>query len=251
MQMKTIAVYNIKGGVGKTATAVNLSYLCAREGHRTLIWDLDPQAASTFYFRIRPRRKGGAKRLIEGKRALDDSIRGTDFVDLDLLRAHFAFRNIDLHLAGTRKPLHRLGKLLAPFADEYDYVFLDCPPGISLVSESIFVAADALLVPTIPTTLSVRTLEQLLGHLSGEPEEQTDVLPFMSMVDQRKMLHREICEQLTQSSYGFLSSTIPYSSLVEQMGIHRAPLPVYAASSPVSRSYELLWDELELRVSSS
>lgn len=248
--MKTIAVYNIKGGVGKTAAAVNLSYLCAREGHRTLIWDLDPQGAATFYFRIRPKRRGGARRLIQGKRDLADSIRGTDFLELDLLRAHFAFRNIDLHLADTRKPLRRLTKLLAPFAGDYDFVFLDCPPGISLVSESIFSAADALLVPTIPTTLSVRTLEQLVGHLSAQPAEQPAVLPFMSMVDQRKMLHRQMCEALTRSSYDFLSAIIPYSSLVEQMGIRQAPLPVYAPSSPVARSYESLWDEVELRVDS-
>lgn len=249
--MKTVAVYNIKGGVGKTATAVNLSYLCAREGHRTLIWDLDPQAASTFYFRVRPKRKGGARRLILGRRTLDDAIRGTDFVDLDLVRGHFALRNIDLHLADTKRPLQRLSRLLSSFAGEYDFVFLDCPPGISLVSESIFVAADALLVPTIPTTLSVRTLEQLLGHLSSAPrEQQSAVLPFLSMVDRRKTLHRQICQELAQSSYGLLSAFIPYSSVVEQMGVHQAPLPVYAASSPVAQAYESLWDELALRINS-
>ena len=77
--MKIIAVYAIKGGVGKTATAVNLAYLSANSGLKTLLWDLDPQGASSFYFRIKPKVKGGSKDLIAGKRDLDGLIKGSDF----------------------------------------------------------------------------------------------------------------------------------------------------------------------------
>ena len=110
--MRIIGVYNIKGGVGKTATAVNLAFLSAQEGHRTLIWDLDPQAAATFYLRIKPKIKGGSRKMIQGKRALDGLIKGTDFENLDLLPADFSYRNMDLMLGERKKPARQLLKLL-------------------------------------------------------------------------------------------------------------------------------------------
>ena len=159
--MKIVALYSIKGGVGKTSSTVNLAYIAASQGYRTLVWDLDPQGASSYYFRIKPKIKGGSKDLIAGKRELDGLIKGTDFDNLDLLPADFSFRNLDLVLDGKKKPTQQLKKLLKPLADEYDYIFLDCPPNISLLSEAVFATADILLSPIIPTTLSLRTLEQL------------------------------------------------------------------------------------------
>ncbi|MGZ4960500.1 MAG: ParA family protein, partial [Methylomonas sp.] len=90
--MNVLAVYSIKGGVGKTASAVNLAYTAARNGYRTLVWDLDPQGASSYYFRIKPKIKGGSKDLITGKRELEGLIKGTDFENLHLLPADFSFR---------------------------------------------------------------------------------------------------------------------------------------------------------------
>ncbi|MCK5382161.1 MAG: AAA family ATPase, partial [Gammaproteobacteria bacterium] len=111
-RLKVIATYNIKGGVGKTATAVNLAWLAAREGAPTLVWDLDPQGAASYYFRIKPRIKGGGKRLVQGKRDLDDFIRGTDYELLDLLPADFSYRNMDLFLEQAKNPVRQLHKLL-------------------------------------------------------------------------------------------------------------------------------------------
>ncbi len=240
--MKVFATYSIKGGVGKTATAVNLSYLSSLEGANTLVWDLDPQGATSFYFRIRPKIKGGGKRLIRGKTELDPLIKGSDFENLDLLPADFSYRNLDLFLDHTKKPGTRLKNLLRPLAAEYDVVFLDCAPNISLISESVFRAADALLVPVIPTTLSLRTLEQLAKHLRKH-RLNIPVLPFLCMVDRRKKLHREICEQAGDSPYERAQAVIPYSSLVEQMGLRRAPLATYAHRSAPALAYRQLWGE--------
>jgi len=92
--LKVVDIHNIKGGVRKTATAVNLAYLAAAEDKRTLVWDLDPQAAATYYFRIKPKVKGDSKALVRGKRGLDAAVKGTDFENLDLLPADFSFRNL-------------------------------------------------------------------------------------------------------------------------------------------------------------
>ena len=228
--MKVIAGYNIKGGVGKTAAIVNLAHLAAGSGHRTLVWDLDPQGAATFYFRVKPKPAGGIKRLVEGRRDLHALVKETDYENLDLLRARFSFRNLDLALADSTKPLKRFATLIRPLAASYDLLLFDCAPGITLTAESVFGASHALLVPTIPTTLSLRTLEQLSCHLAARPEPPA-ILAFFSMVDVRKSLHRRICET-GLASHDFLRSAIPYASVVEQMGLRRAPVTAYAPRQP-------------------
>jgi cellulose biosynthesis protein BcsQ len=245
--MNVLATYNIKGGVGKTATAVNLAYLAASGGKRTLVWDLDPQGAATFCFRIKPKVKGGGKKLLRGKGRLERRIRGTDFEGLDLLPADFSYRHLDLVLDATKRASERIAKRIRPLAPEYDYVFLDCAPSISLVSEAVFAAADALLVPCVPTTLSVRMVKRLAKHLKRE-RVGVAVLPFFCMVDRRKALHRSTCAGIDGAPFEFLATRIPYSSVVEQMSVRRAPLATFARSSEAARAYASLWEEITSRL---
>jgi cellulose biosynthesis protein BcsQ len=247
--MKVLATYNIKGGVGKTATAVNLAYLAASEGARTLVWDLDPQGAASFYFRVKPKVKGGSEALITGRRALDRAIKGTDFANLDLIPADFSYRNMDLELGVTKKRTRRIDLLVRPMAKEYDYVFLDCPPSISLVSENVFRAANALIVPLIPTTLSMRTFDQLDAFLAENPgRKKQQTLAFFSMVDNRKNLHRDLVEQVTAARDDVLDSRIPATSDIERMGLKRAPLPAFAPRSRSADAYRALWAEIRGRL---
>lgn len=246
--MKIIACYNIKGGVGKTAAAVNLSYLAAREGASTLVWDLDPQGAASFYFRIKPKVQMGGLGLLQRKRALEKVIKGTDFPGLDLIPADFSYRNMDLLLEGFGKPKNKLRKLLKPMAKEYDFVFIDCAPSISLVSENVFRATDVLLVPTIPTTLSLRTLDQLVTFIAEKNYRNFELVPFFSMVDRRKNIHRLITKHRPMGMGSFLEQLIPYASVVEKMGVERTPLEVYARSSPAAVAFRTLWQELKARL---
>ena len=246
--MKIVALYSIKGGVGKTSCAVNLAYISAYQGYRTLVWDLDPQGASSYYFRIKPKVKGGSKELIAGKRELDGLIKGTDFVNLDLLPSDFSFRNLDLVLDAKKKPTQQLKKLLKPLAEEYDFIFLDCPPNISLLSEAVFETSDILLSPIIPTTLSLRTLEQLEKFIEDNNLHNLELIPFFSMVDRRKKMHLDIMENLVKIHPGILTATIPYASDIERMGLERMPLGGFIHKSRSIDAYNELWQELMMRI---
>jgi cellulose biosynthesis protein BcsQ len=239
-----VAVYNIKGGVGKTSTSVNIAHLAAQEGFRVLLWDLDPQAATTYYFRIKPRIRGSGKKLILGKVDLDEQIKGSDYENLDLLPADFSYRKMDVTLGEVKRPAEQLEKLLTPLSCEFDLVVLDCPPSISLVSESIFHAASALLIPTIPTTLSQRTYQQLLEFLAKNGLNKVRLLPFFSMADRRKSMHVEMMKTLPEEYPEFLEEWIPYASDVERMGTRREPVTASGPSSAAARAYRRLWTEV-------
>lgn len=250
--MKVLATYNLKGGVGKTSAAVNLAHLAARDGLPTLLWDLDPQGAATFTFRIKPRVKGGSKALVRRATPLSRAIKATDFDRLDLVPADLSYRHMDLHLDARKKPVRQLRRLLAPFAGEYDVVVLDCPPSISLVSESVMDAADLLLVPLIPTPLSLRTFGQLTDFLAGFDGRAPRVLGFFSMVDRRKRLHNEAMAASTSLAGGgvrIASTSIPALSIIERMAVLRSPVTASAPRSAAAHCYEALWAEVRMHAS--
>lgn len=246
--MKTLAIYSMKGGVGKTATSVNLAYWAAASGLKTLLIDLDPQGASSFYFRIKPAKKSWGKRFFKAYENLLDNIRASDFEGLDVIPAHLSFRNFDVLLNNLDKRRSRLKTILKGMKSEYDLVILDCPPSIGPLSEAVFSAADQLLVPVIPTTLSERTFKQLLDFFEQKDYPRKKILPFFSMVQQQKSMHKNTQETLRQGKPAFLNTLIPFSADVENMGEYRAPLDVFARSKPANLAYKDLWQEVESRL---
>lgn len=248
--MTVLASYSIKGGVGKTSTAVNLAYEAARSGVRVLVWDLDPQGAATYLFRVRPKVRGGSKHLVGARGELAEHIRGSGLSAVDVVPADFSLRRLDLHLQRADHPTGRLAELLEPLASRYDLVIIDCPPSISLSSESIFGAADALLVPVVPATLASRTLAQLTDFLDAQPSSP-HVLPMLSMVDRRRTLHREIVDDLVGRNPSLLPTPIPAAAVIERMGRERAPVAVFAPSSAAARAYRSLWTDVMAAIWSS
>jgi len=246
--LEIIAVCNIKGGVGKTTTAVNLAYLSARAGWPTILWDLDSQGAATWTLRGTPEDGARAKRLVRGERALNELVLATGYDNLDLIPADFSYRKFDVHLAARKHRTERLLNMSRPLRARYAAMFIDCPPGMSLLSENILRAADALLVPLLPTPLSVRTLEQLDDFIARRGWTDLVLLPFLSMVDRRKALHLEVIASVRERFPDTLTAQVPYWSEIERMSVRRAPLPAVAPKSPAARVYESLWSEIDARL---
>lgn len=243
--MKIIACYSNKGGVGKTATSVNLAYVSAKQGYRTLLCDLDPQGASGFYFRIKPSKKLPNSAFFEDVGKTASAIRASDYENLDLLPANLTYRDFDIFLSQMKNKRSRLKKVLKAVNNDYQVVILDCPPNISLLSENIFKAADMVVVPVIPTTLSVRTLQQLYQFFRDNDYKDKKILPFFSMVQQSKNLHRETMVALQKEYKSLLKSYIPFSTDVEKMGVHRAPVLTFASKDQASVAYLKIWNDIE------
>ena len=247
--MKIIAVTNIKGGVGKTTTAVNLAYLCATSGQPTALWDLDPQGAATYILRGEPTERVSARKLATGKRELPEVVLPTPYARLDLIPADFSYRHFDVHLSQRKRPTERLLKMSRPLSAAYGALFLDCPPGISLLSENVLRAADVVIVPLLPSPLSLRMLKQLRDFIAAEGWSDLVLVPFFSMVDRRKSLHREIIESTRSQFPSILTTEIPHWSDIERMSVRRAPLPAYAPRNEGAQAYAALWSEISQRMS--
>lgn len=241
--MVTLALYNLKGGVGKTAATINLAYLAAKEGYKTLIWDMDPQGSSSFYLGATAATKNESKKLLNSEMELLDAVQSSAYANLDIIPADLSARHADVLLSEMKQSKRKISSLLSSLKKEYDVVILDCPPGISLLHDAIFAGVDWVLMPNIPTTLSIRSYETVAAYFKEYDLDMGKLKCFFSMVDHRKNLHHEVMNDFYKDKV-FLKSYIPYLSDVEKMGINEAPLETFAHSSYAAQCYRDLWKEI-------
>ncbi|MDR9433463.1 MAG: ParA family protein [Spiribacter sp.] len=242
--MDVIALHNLKGGVGKTAAAVNLADQAARSGQPTLVWDLDPQAAATWCLGGRPGLNETPKKLFSRKAPIGRECQRTAWANLDLIAADESLRHLDQIINKGKDGATILANLLQPFSENYSLVILDCPPSFSRLAEAVVRNANRVLCPLIPAPLSLNAWRQMTAHFDRGRYGRHKLRPFLSMVDRRRGLHRTWAEAPPTSIRGCLKSFIPYSTDVEQMSMRRAPLQVITPRSVATQAYQSLWREL-------
>jgi len=238
--VRTIAVFSVKGGVGKTSAAVNLAW-CASRDHRTVLWDLDPQGSASFLLDATARGKGTARAVVRGKASLRDLTRSTDHEHLAVIPAHESFRALDLELDAVKRSPTRLRTALGSVGRKVDVAVLDCPPGMSGVAEAVLIAADVIVVPIVAGPLSLRSLDQVMELVRQTGRQKPKVVAFLSMVDRRKTLHRQALADLSQESRHVVTTAVPYSSTVERMGVEHAAVGEFAPRSTAATAYADLW----------
>jgi cellulose biosynthesis protein BcsQ len=245
--MRIIAVTNIKGGVGKTTTSVNLAYLSAAGGDRTVLWDLDLQGAASWILRVDPAASAAAGALTSSDQLLAGVAMPTRYPNLYVIPADDPLRDLRPPQPEQR-PTMRLLRMRRPLAEQCDTLIMDCPPGISLLSESVLRGADALIVPIVPTPLSVRMLDELVQYIATQQWPDLKLIPVFSMVDWRKSLHYEVVTAMRARFPQMLPMGIPYSSEIERVARRRAPLNAFAPNSDPAQLYKALWEEVQQRV---
>lgn len=244
--MKKIAFFNVKGGVGKTTSAVNIAHLAAMDGIRTLLWDLDPQSCASWYLGIDDNSSHKSINVFKGKTPIGKLRLHTAHTKLSVIPADLSLRKLEMLLDQESKSDLLLDKLTEHLSEKNQLLIFDCAPAYSKVSESLFSSCDVLAIPLLPSPLSLRSYSQLKEFLTRKKQwKKLKLQPFFTMVDRRRKIHNDVIEDAKSLLGEDAPLVIPYASEYEKMGIHRAPIQTFAPNSNAAKAYVALWRALQ------
>jgi len=250
---KIFAIANQKGGVGKTTTAINLGAYVAKSGKRVMLVDLDPQANATSSLGYDKRNLDLTMYdVIINNTPLSDMIITTGRVGLDLAPAGLALAGAEVELVGLPKREYRLALALKPVLANYDYVFVDCPPSLGLLTVNALTAADGALIPIQCEYLALEGLSQLLGTIKRIRERLNPSLAVMGVVmtmyDSRTLLSAQVVNEVRKYfPHEIFKTIIPRSVRLAEAPSYGQSIVEYDASSRGAQAYESLAAELMAR----
>jgi cellulose biosynthesis protein BcsQ len=242
--MRAVAVFQLKGGVGKTTSAVNLAALAAADGIPTLLWDLDPQGGATWVLGEQSQSK--QNKFWVGEQPLGPLIQETRWPHLHLIAADLSLRKFQQSLAGKAAARAAMSDALSLLSEQFGLVLIDCPPALTPQMEGVLRAVDRLLVPVQPSGLSLHAYQQLRQQLDWVKNKQW--LPFVTMLDKRKQAQVRWAREQAPDCRELLPTFITYSASAEKMLELRQPIVTALPQVPLSRSYRALWQQVKPRL---
>jgi chromosome partitioning protein len=253
---KVIAVANQKGGVGKTTTTINLSACLALLGRRVLLLDLDPQANATSGLGLEKIEGASSYRPLLGEGNLTDKIRTTAFENLEVIPSEVDMCGAEVEIARAEDHLQRLARLLRPIVEEgrYEFILIDCPPSLGLLTLNAFAASDFLVIPLQCEYFALEGISmshKVLGQVrdTGINPRLTLLGVVMTMFDARTRLSAQVVREVRQHFGDTVFDTvIPRTTRLAEAPSFGKPIIHYDKYNPGSAAYEVLTGELLRRI---
>ncbi|MCT4507242.1 MAG: AAA family ATPase [Tepidibacter sp.] len=246
---KIIAVFNQKGGVGKTTTNVNLSACIGQLGKKTLVIDLDPQGNTTSGFGINKEELDFTiYDVLLGEKEIKDTIIDTDFENISILSSSTELAGAEIELTGIENREFILKNVLDTVREEYDYVFIDCPPSLGMLTINSLVAVDSVLIPIQCEYYALEGVSQLMETISLVKENLNPNLEIqgvvLSMFDGRANLSIQVVEEVKKFFKGSVYTTIvPRNVRLAEAPSHGKPVVYYDSKCKGSVAYIELAEE--------
>jgi chromosome partitioning protein len=249
---KIIAIANQKGGVGKTTTAVNLSAAIAQAGKKVLMADLDPQGNTTSGLGRTVNERSSIYDALMGRAVLKNCIQQTDIKKLHLIGADIRLAGAEVELVSVKDREFFLKKLLGAIRDDYDFIFVDCPPSLSLLTLNALAAADSVLVPIQCEYYALEGVTALMNTINRvkhtfNPQLEIEGI-LLTMLDGRTNLGIQVVDQVKKHfKKAVFATMIPRNVRLGEAPSHGEPICLYDPKSSGAMAYEALAKEVLAR----
>ena len=245
---KVIAVANQKGGVGKTTTTVNLSTLLAKKGKKVLLIDTDPQGNATSGLVVTKELELSVYDILVGETTFEETIEKTAIKNLSVCPSNISLAGAEVQLVSMMSREQRLKVKLDEIKDKFDYILIDCPPSLGLITLNAFTASDTVLIPVQCEYFALEGLGQLLNtvnlvkkHLNKSLEIEGALL---TMYDARTNLSNQVVKEVKKYFEGKVYKTvIPRNVRLSEAPSYGMPISLYDPRSKGAKAYEKLAKE--------